>query len=75
MGAVENGRRVTVDFAGYKGRAGMMQTPRGTEIAFRGTVTAKMPTFALIDGERAEVIKIAASETVDGMTVLTVRQS
>lgn len=72
-GAVKNGKLVDVDFGWYVGRAGYQETSRGIEVAIFSHAEPKLSAPGKINGKPFQILKIATSQTVDGMTVLTVR--
>jgi hypothetical protein len=72
-GAVRNGKLVDVDFGWYVGRAGYQQTARGIEVAIFSGAEPKLSQPGTIDGQPFSIVKVATSQTVAGMTVLTVR--
>jgi SepF-like predicted cell division protein (DUF552 family) len=70
---VNNGRRAEVSFGSYSGQAGVQDADGEITVAFVAKIgDLKAVSSGMIDGEAVVVTKVARSERVPDMVVLTV---
>lgn len=72
---INNGRRVAVAFAFFKGEGGMSRREGSAEatIAIRDRARGAEPGPGTVDGHPVEAFRIQPSPTVEGMTLIDVR--